>query len=74
MALLRVSQLYRAQEGMPRGFQNGKPLGISLKIGAYRDLTKITGIWNSNHMKTLTSWNGPLKGFLDPLNGPRGRP
>ena len=74
MALLRVSQLYRAQEGMPRGFQNGKTLGISLKIGAYRDLTKITGILNSNHMKTLTSWNGPLKGFLDPLNGPRGRP
>ena len=25
-------------------------------------------------MKTLTPWNGPLKGFLDPLNGPRGRP
>ena len=29
---------------------------------------------NSTKMKTLTPWNGHLKGFLDPLNGPRGRP
>ena len=65
-----VSCTYRAQEG----FQNGKTLGILLKIGASRDLTKITGILNSNQIKTLTSWNGPLKGFLDPLNVPRGRP
>ena len=29
---------------------------------------------NSIKVKTLTPWNGHLKGFLDPLNGPRGSP
>ena len=29
---------------------------------------------NSSKLKTLIPWNGHLKGFLDPLNGLRGRP
>ena len=69
-----VNQLVLSFIGIPRAFQNGAALVLLLKIQAPRAKREIRLFSSQIQVKTLTPWNGPLKRFLDPLNGPRGRP